>query len=182
MQLSGLHIADKYIREPVHPDQIQPATVDLTLNNFFLYLQDDADRIHYRRGKLPKYTGVFNDVLVLRPGQFVLGCTVETVALDGRVAGRIEGKSTLGRLGVVVHITAGFIDPGYVGRPTLEFYNLGPRVVELRKGDPVAQLAVYQMMDYAETLDMVKYQPRRYAGNYQADVLTVGARWKVNEQ
>ena len=177
MQLSGRDAAQYVYAPQFDPKQVQPATVDLTMASHFLYLKapdDGKQRVVYKRGKPPEYVGVIQDVLVLHPGQFMLGSTQESLRLPEWIAGRIEGKSTLGRLGIIVHITAGFIDPGYSGRPTLEFYNVGPRVVEIHAGDPVAQLALYEMKNYDAEIG---YRPQRYDGHYQNDSRTTGAQW-----
>lgn len=76
----------------------------------------------------------------LRPGDFVLATTTEHVTLPGNVCGFLHGRSTLGRLGLLIHATAGLIDPGYAGRITLEVANIGELILELRAGDPIGQL------------------------------------------
>jgi len=81
----------------------------------------------------------------LEPGAFILACTAERVTLSREMAARVEGKSSLGRLGIAVHITAGFIDPGFKGRITLEIKNVGPWHIVLRPGMPIAQIAFTQV-------------------------------------
>lgn len=79
------------------------------------------------------------------PGDFILASTMEEIILPDDIAARVEGKSSLGRLGLAVHITAGFIDPGFHGQVTLELKNLGNEEIMLRKGQYVAQLSFYQL-------------------------------------
>lgn len=84
------------------------------------------------------------------PGDFLLGSTLEEVGLRSDVAARVEGKSSLGRLGLAVHITAGFIDPGFFGNITLEFKNMGNEEVMLRRGQYIAQLSFHQLTSPAQ--------------------------------
>lgn len=111
--------------------QIQPASVDLTLATGFVGLA--ADGRHYQRA-------VGADRCILGPGDFLLGSTAETVYCAPRIAARVEGRSSWGRLGLAVHVTAGFVDPGFRGQITLEFANLGPAPITLVVGDRVAQI------------------------------------------
>lgn len=85
----------------------------------------------------------------IMPGDFVLASTLEEVLLPDDIAARVEGKSSLGRLGLAVHITAGFIDPGFRGQITLELKNMGNEEIMLRKGQYVAQLSFHQLMSRA---------------------------------
>jgi dCTP deaminase len=77
----------------------------------------------------------------LKPGELVLGTTVERIELGPRVCASIEGKSSLGRMGLAVHVTAGFVDPGFRGQITLELFNLSPSTIRLRPGLAVCQVA-----------------------------------------
>jgi dCTP deaminase len=88
----------------------------------------------------------------LQPDAFLLGCTAETVKLPADLAARIEGKSTLGRRGVAVHVTAGFVDPGFQGQLTLELKNLSRTKVFLYPGMLIAQMSVYRLTSPAVRL------------------------------
>ncbi len=81
----------------------------------------------------------------IMPGEFILASTIDYILLPDDIAARVEGKSSLGRLGLAVHITAGFIDPGFKGQVTLELKNLGNEEIMLRRGQYVAQLSFYQL-------------------------------------
>lgn len=81
---------------------------------------------------------------VLHPGEFALGATAETIALPADLAARVEGKSTLGRLGLMTHSTAGWIDPGFRGQITLELHNVATLPIRLRPGMAIGQLCVFQ--------------------------------------
>jgi dCTP deaminase len=86
-----------------------------------------------------------DDGYILHPGKFVLGSTIEKVRLGHQLAGRLEGKSSLGRLGLLVHSTAGFIDPGFSGRVTLELSNVATLPIRLRPGMKIGQLGVLRL-------------------------------------
>lgn len=138
------------------PDlQVQPASIDLRLGNEFLVFraphipyidprdtetEDPTERIVIPEG------GVF----VLHPGEFVLATTHERVRIPPDLVARVEGRSSLGRLAVVVHATAGFIDPGFEGHITLELSNLGRVPVALHPGMRVSQIVVHEMKSPAE--------------------------------
>jgi len=130
---------------PWDPTMVQPASVDLRLGTSF--------RVFHNH-RLPAIdlaeppTGVTEHVqiedtasFVIHPGEFVLGSTVEWVELPDDIVARIEGKSSLGRLGLIVHATAGFVDPGFSGTLTLEITNLTRVPIILWPGKPIAQLS-----------------------------------------
>lgn len=121
-------------------DQVQPASIDLTLANEFFELTEEGGREvdpieeDFPSGGTPRSIEEGN-VLKLRPGDFVLGSTKETIGLPDDLVGLIFGRSSFGRLGVVAHTGAGFINPGWRGQLTLELTNTGPYTVVLRPGE-----------------------------------------------
>lgn len=139
------------------PDQqIQPASVDLRLSDTFVVyrlahvacidpLEDDT---------LKKYTEVVQmpegQPFILHPGEFALGSTMEWVKIPADLVARVEGRSSIGRLAVVVHATAGFIDPGFEGKITLELSNLGRLGVKLYPGMRISQVVFHTMTSPAE--------------------------------
>jgi dCTP deaminase len=148
---------DLVVRPLDQPDlQVQPASIDLRLGREFLTfrsarvaLLDPAsgegmgeytERVAVKEG----------EPFILHPGEFVLGSTLEWVELPNDLVARVEGRSSLGRLAIVVHATAGFIDPGFQGTITLELSNLGKLPVALRPGMRICQIAVYQLSSPAE--------------------------------
>lgn len=137
MQLSDRTIRallnnDSLTIDPYPEDlQFQPATVDLRLAKSMRGLDDAIDF-----GNTNGYK--------LQPKKFVLGCTMEIIGLGPQHAARVEGKSTLARLGVMVHC-AGFVDPGFYGQITLEMFNLSDRPVLLEPGMPICQIAFYEL-------------------------------------
>lgn len=136
----------------VHPlgdDAIQPASIDLRLGYEFLVAARMRHAIDPVRGDLPRHCRIdaseLDGEFLLHPGAFVLGTTLETITLGAGLCARVEGKSSWGRLGVIVHSTAGFIDPGFTGRITLEMTNISGNDIVLRPGHYICQLAVQQL-------------------------------------
>ena len=103
------------------------------------------------------------DPFVLHPGEFVLGSTLEVVTLPDDVAARLEGKSSLGRLGLLTHSTAGFIDPGFSGHVTLELSNVATLPIMLWPGMKIGQLCFFQLSSPAEK----PYGSAEYQSRYQ---------------
>jgi len=131
--------------EPWDPDMVQPASVDLRLGRSFrVFHNHRASAIDLRDPptNLTEHLEVADEEsFVIHPGEFVLGRTEEWVELPDDVVARIEGKSSLGRLGLIVHATAGFVDPGWSGTLTLEITNLTRVPIKLWPGLPIAQLS-----------------------------------------
>ncbi len=128
---------------------VQPASIDLRLDDVFLQFPDGYEahvpidpmvEQEMQRVEVPA-----GEALWLRSGGFVLGSTVERIAVGRDLAARIEGKSSIGRLGIEVHSTAGWIDPGFRGHVTLEIKNVAPRPVLLWPGMFIAQLACFEL-------------------------------------
>jgi dCTP deaminase len=115
---------------PLNPERLQPASYDVALGDKILQDEDSYD-----------ITGGFE----LRPQQFILGSLVEHLELGNAIAARIEGKSSWGRKGLLVHATAGFIDPGWRGIITLELANLSSKPIVLTSGMLIAQLSFYKL-------------------------------------
>ncbi len=134
--------------EPAPPvGGIQSASIDVRLSDRFRVF--DSHRTALINPSLPderltteiQVTG--GEPFVLHPGQFVLGATLERVSLGDSLAARLEGKSSLGRLGLLVHSTAGFIDPGFAGQVTLELSNVNTLPIALWPGMRIGQLCVF---------------------------------------
>lgn len=131
--------------------RIGPASVDLVLAREFLQYRPEAQAEYgfvnpsVQQNLMEPVVLAPDGVITLEPGEFLLGSTQEMVALGGGLAARLEGKSSLGRLGVGVHATAGFIDPGFAGTITLELSNVSPMPVMLYVGMAIAQLAVFKL-------------------------------------
>ncbi|KAB1197106.1 MULTISPECIES: dCTP deaminase [Haloferax] len=136
--------------------QVQPASVDLRLGTEFLEFQrTNISCIHpNREDEVTKYVRETHvdegDDFILHPGDFVLGTTKERVEIPPDLLATVEGRSSLGRLAVVIHATAGIVDPGYEGQITLELSNLGTAPVALQPGMRISQLVFTEMKSPAE--------------------------------
>ena len=136
--------------------QIQPASVDLRLGDEFLVYR--AARVACLDPKEPETITAAMDrvsvphdqAFVLHPGEFGLGTTIERVKIPADLVGVVDGRSSIGRLAVVVHATAGFIDPGFEGQITLELSNIGSIPVKLYPGMRIAQIVMHTMTSAAE--------------------------------
>jgi len=153
--------------EPWDPVLVQPSSVDVRLDRFFRVFnnsrythidpaqqQDDLTTLVEPEGDEP---------FVLHPGEFVLGSTLEIVTLPDDLAGRLEGKSSLGRLGLLTHSTAGFIDPGFTGHITLELSNVANLPITLWPGMKIGQLCLFRLSSTAEH----PYGSAVYGSRYQ---------------
>lgn len=140
--------------DPYDPEQVQPASLDLRLGETFLVFtphgQGAVDVKHPTEDLMDEVVIEGDNAFVLHPGEFVLGVTHEKVGLSDGVVGQLNGKSSLGRLGIIVHATAGFIDPGNTLRPTLELSNIGRLPVKLYPMMPIAQIAFTKLITPSE--------------------------------
>jgi len=135
--------------DPFEKDNVQPSSIDLRVDGLFRVFRNDTTP--YIDPKLPqedltelveiKEDGAF----ILHPGEFVLGSTLERVALGNSLVARLEGKSSLGRLGLLIHSTAGFIDPGWDGHITLELSNVANLPIAIYPGMKIGQISFLQM-------------------------------------
>ena len=140
--------------EPLAGDALQPASVDVRLGgefmafrqhrNAFIDVREPAD------GLMAEETIAKDEPFVLHPGGFALGVTLERVRLAADLVARVEGKSSLGRLGLLVHATAGYVDPGWDGRLTLELSNVSRLPVRLYRGMKIGQLAFVNLTTPAD--------------------------------
>jgi dCTP deaminase len=153
--------------DPYDPKLIQPSSVDVRLDRWFRVFQNhryayiDPAAEQEDLTELVEPNG--DDPFVLHPGEFVLGATLEAVTLPDDIAARLEGKSSLGRLGLLTHSTAGFIDPGFSGHVTLELGNVATLPIKLWPGMKIGQLAFFQLSSPAEN----PYGSAVYGSRYQ---------------
>ena len=133
---------------------IQPSSIDVHLDRFFRLFNNHKYSVIDPAADQPELTRLVDvsaeGSLILPPGEFVLGSTYEKVTLADDVAARLEGKSSLGRLGLLTHSTAGFIDPGFSGHVTLELSNTATLPIALYPGMKVGQLCFFQLSSAAE--------------------------------
>lgn len=133
---------------------LQPASIDVRLDDTFRVFEGhrhDCIDPARRQDDLTREVRVLaGEAFVLHPGEFVLGSTLERVSLPDTLAARLEGKSSLGRLGLITHSTAGFIDPGFEGHVTLELSNLATLPIKLWPGMKIGQICVFALSSPAE--------------------------------
>lgn len=148
--------------EPLTTNQVQPASVDLRLGGNFKRMLPTGNVIDTREGMEEKFTEWNAEYVDVHPDDFILGTTVETVNLPPDIYGEIKGRSSVGRLGIEVHKTAGVCDPGYRGELTLEITNDNPDPVRLYKGQRICQITLTKMDEPANNpygeKDDTKYQ------------------------
>ncbi|MCX4799589.1 dCTP deaminase [Streptomyces sp. NBC_01242] len=169
-----IHTGDLKI-SPFDPVRVQPASVDLLLDQFLRVPVDPGAEIDVARvwAGHTVLAEIDEDGWLMKPGDFLLASTVERVTLPPDLAARVEGKSSLGRLGLAVHVTAGFIDPGFSGQITLEIANLSPWPIRLRQQMPIAQLGLIPMA-------AVPQRPYGRAGNhYQGQYGPTESRYEL---
>src|SRR5438270_3608249 len=146
--------AGRLVLEPWDPELIQPSSIDVRIDRYFRvfnnsqYTHIDPAMQQDELTSLVEPKG--EDPFVLHPGEFVLGSTLEIVTLPDDLAGRLEGKSSLGRLGLLTHSTAGFIDPGFNGHITLELSNVANLPITLWPGMKIGQLCLFRLSSAAE--------------------------------
>lgn len=152
---------------PFRSERLQPASIDLTLSDEFR-TPENGSTIAVDLGHPDTYAELTRQVnigtgegYVLHPGEFVLASTVECICLPAAIMARVEGKSSLGRLGLIVHATAGFIDPGFEGDITLEMTNLLRVPIILRPGLPICQISFSYMNAPPDKTYEGRYQGQR---------------------
>lgn len=159
--------AGRIAMDPYDPAMIQPSSIDFRLDRYFRVFenhryphidpavdQSDLTREVVAEGEEP---------FILHPGEFVLGSTFEVVSLPDDLAARVEGKSSLGRLGLLTHATAGFVDPGFSGHVTLELANVATLPIKLYPGMKIGQLCFFRLTSPAEH----PYGSAKYGSRYQ---------------
>lgn len=133
---------------------VQPASIDVRLDRYFRLFNNHAytyvDPAEDQGELTEQFEVAPDEPWILHPGEFALGSTWEYVKLDSTVAARLEGKSSLGRLGILTHSTAGFIDPGFEGHITLELSNVSTLPVKLWPGMKIGQMCFFQMSSPVE--------------------------------
>ena len=169
--------------DPFGDDLVQPSSVDVRVDSFFRVFRNarypyiDVKREMEDLTELVEFAG--EEPFILHPGEFVLGSTLERITLPDDLVARLEGKSSLGRLGLLIHSTAGFIDPGWDGHVTLELSNVANLPITIYYGMKIGQLSFVQLTEAAESPYGTgalgsKYQgqsgptPSRYWKNFEA--------------
>ena len=153
------------IVQPLTPQQVQPASIDIRLGNTFSIVEDTSSGV-IRLDKEIRYKTIQTDTYLLLPGQFVLATTMEYIALQDDLTAFVEGRSSLGRMGLFIQ-NAGWVDPGFRGEITLELFNANRCAIELHAGRRVGQLVFAKM-------DAPALHP--YAGKYQGQTGATGSK------
>jgi len=153
--------------DPLDLGMVQPSSVDVRLDRFFRLFDNHKYQHIDPAVDQPDLTRLVEvdamESFVLHPGEFVLGATYEAVTLPDDIAARLEGKSSLGRLGLLTHSTAGFIDPGFSGHVTLELSNVATLPITLWPGMKIGQLCFFRLSSPAEH----PYGSDKYGSRYQ---------------
>ena len=139
--------------DPLDETLIQPSSVDVRVDRYFRVFRNNRyPHIDVKREQedLTELVEVADDPFILHPGEFVLGSTLERITLPDDLVGRLDGKSSLGRLGLLIHSTAGFIDPGWDGHVTLELSNVANLPITIYHGMKIGQLSFVQLSEPAE--------------------------------
>ncbi|MFD1715099.1 dCTP deaminase [Amnibacterium flavum] len=154
--------------DPYTPELLQPSSFDVRLDRYFRLFDNHKYPFIDPAEDQPELTRLVetgpDQAFILHPGEFVLGSTFERITLPDDIAARLEGKSSLGRLGLLTHSTAGFIDPGFSGHVTLELSNVATLPIKLWPGMKIGQLCFFQLTSPAEH----PYGSEAYESRYQA--------------
>ncbi|SET63100.1 dCTP deaminase [Nonomuraea wenchangensis] len=157
----------RLVLEPFDQEMIQPSSIDVRLDRFFRVFENHRYPHIDPSVEQPDLTRMVEpdgeEPFILHPGEFVLASTYEVITLPDDLASRLEGKSSLGRLGLLTHSTAGFIDPGFSGHVTLELSNVATLPIKLWPGMKIGQLCVFRLSSPAEH----PYGSAKYSSRYQ---------------
>ena len=167
----------RIVISPLDPLDIQPASVDLHLDRKILVFTNSLRPFIDVKEGLEDLTQIVEipdgSPFILHPGEFVLGSTLENIELPDDLVARLEGKSSLGRMGLVIHSTAGFVDPGWKGHLTLELSNLARLPITLYFGMKIGQISYLRLTTPAERL----YGSESLGSKYQGQVEPTASRF-----
>jgi len=159
--------AGRIVIDPFIPEAVQPSSVDLHLDRRFRVFRNSRYPYIDVRTDQPELTELVeiggDEPFILHPGEFVLGSTFERVELPNDLVARLEGKSSLGRLGLLIHSTAGYVDPGWEGNLTLELSNVANLPITLYDGMKIGQISFQRLSSPAE----VGYGDARIGSKYR---------------
>jgi dCTP deaminase len=163
--------AGRIVIDPLDMSCIQPSSVDLHIDRYFRVFRNHTLSHIDVKQNLEDLTELVEisedeDAFILHPGEFVLGSTLERVALPTDLVARLEGKSSLGRLGLLIHSTAGFVDAGWDGQLTLELSNVANLPITLYPGMKIGQISFMRMTTAAD----VPYGSAAVGSKYQGQV------------
>jgi dCTP deaminase len=172
--------AGRIVIDPFVPDAIQPSSVDLHLGNRFRVFRNNRTAVIDPREEQPELTELVeiggDEPFVLHPNEFVLGATYERVTLPDDLVARLEGRSSLGRLGLLIHSTAGYVDPGWEGTLTLELSNVANLPIKLYDGMKIGQISFQRLSSPAE----VPYGDARLGSRYRGQTDPTASRYHAD--
>ena len=172
--------AGRIVIDPLRDDCVQPSSVDLHVDNFFRVFLNHTQRVIDVKDDQENLTELVEvpeeDSFVLHPGEFVLGSTLERVKLPDDLVARLEGKSSLGRLGLLIHSTAGFVDAGWDGHLTLELSNVANLPITIYPGMKIGQISFLRMTTPAD----VPYGSKSVGSKYQGQRGPTPSRYYKN--
>jgi dCTP deaminase len=172
--------AGRLVFEPYEPSMVQPSSVDVRVDNRFRVFHNarypfiDVRQPMQDLTELVEVAG--DEPFILHPGEFVLGQTLERVRLPDDLVARLEGKSSLGRLGLLIHSTAGFVDAGFEGNLTLELSNVANLPITIYRGMPIGQISFMRMDGPVES----PYGSRDTGSKYQGQAEPTPSRFYLN--
>ena len=170
----------RVVIEPLGDNAVQPSSIDLRVGDTFSVFANHRRTYIDVRDPMPDLTEdvrvTEDEPFVLHPGEFVLGSTLETIALPDDIVGRVEGKSSLGRLGLLIHSTAGFVDAGFEGHLTLELSNVANLPIALYPSMKIGQLCLFQLTSPAER----PYGSPELGSKYQGQRGPTASRYHLN--
>lgn len=183
MTLCDTHILNRpEMVQPFKCENVQPASIDLTLDvDFHIPLVDkvwtfpiDMNNVKETYSDFPMTVVRAENGITILPGQFFLASTYETVFIPRDIVARVEGKSSLARIGLLVHSTAGYIDPGFEGKITMELYNLYHRPIILRPGKKICQLS----FEFLSAPAARPYGSKGLGSKYQGQTSVTASRYE----
>ncbi len=159
--------AGRIVVDPYDPELVQPSSIDVRVDGSFRVFHNGRYPYIDVRQQMDGLTELVHpdpgEPFILHPGEFVLGQTLERVTLPNDLVARLEGKSSLGRLGLLIHSTAGFVDAGFAGNLTLELSNVANLPITLWPGMKIGQLCLFRLSSAAE----FPYGSEKYGSRYQ---------------
>ncbi len=172
--------AERIRLEPWDDTMVQPSSVDVRLDRYFRLFDNHKYPFIDPADDQPELTRMIevsaDEPFILHPGEFALGSTFEQITLPDDIAARLEGKSSLGRLGLLTHSTAGFIDPGFSGHVTLELSNVATLPIKLWPGMKIGQFCFFRLSSPAENA----YGSGPYGNRYQGQRGPTASRSHLN--
>ena len=172
--------AGRIVIDPFDPEAVQPSSVDLHLDRKFRVFRNTRYPFIDVREEQPDLTELIevsgDEPFVLHPGEFVLGATYERVTLPDDLVARLEGRSSLGRLGLLIHSTAGYVDPGWEGTLTLELSNVANLPIKLYDGMKIGQISFQRLTSPAE----IAYGDERLGSRYRGQTDPTASRYHAD--